>query len=324
LAQPRKRSNFNRLCKFGRLTRTSQNICSGVVVAPDTVITTASCIYTPERKAKATTLFISTQPVLDYKMPLAQALLKVASIAKKGIPHPDFDLMIIFLNHRLNVEPALLLSPSEVFQIRLRTHVFLAGYGFRGELQTRSGWRDWWAAEKSISPGEKTVATSQIVEVKTHDLLIGRGPGDGAACLGDEGAPVFAHIDTPYSNSQRVVGIIISDPGQKHCAKPSLALRLDAFRDFIHDTMVQECQNKERSWCQEEGLLTVDYDEEEQQQTKTVPEIITPPLEITPPPLPPLPPLQPIAPPVAKPTKRRLNVSAEGAGCSCQQVSRSR
>jgi hypothetical protein len=81
---------------------------------------------------------------------------------------------------------------------------------------------------------------------------------------------------------------------------------------------------QERSWCQEEGLLTVDYDEEEQQQTKTVPEIITPPLEITPPPLPPLPPLQPIAPPVAKPTKRRLNVSAEGAGCSCQQVSRSR
>jgi len=323
-------------------------LCSGVAIAPDTVLTAKSCIYGPDNTQKEDTLFISTKPVIDYKMSLKQALQSITFVAKGGIPHPDADLMIIFLNQWLNVEPAIIMTPAEVFQIRLLPQVFLVGFGQNESEQNDSQNSDnffwkWWSGKKPPVPGHKFTAKSQIVQVEARELQLGSAQDDGAACMGDEGGPVFAHIESAFANSQRLLGIFTSSPNQKKCSKPSTALRLDAFRDFINETMVQECRKKERIWCQIEGLISPGYNDEPQaDKSERKPEISADDKEpiseddsseeaSKPAPVPPAP--EPPkatdpekdsapkpAPPAQKPIKRRLKVSAEGAGCSCSQV----
>lgn len=325
---PAEEKQFQAAVQIWTLDKTKPKfLCSGVVIAPDTVLTAKSCIPAQDSSGKKTTLFISTAPKLDFKMPLAQALAHhVSSIAVDGIEHADHDLMLIFLKHRLYVEPALLLAPSEVSQIRLKSQVFIAGYGFRGESVKHSGlrqiWNDYFGATSNIDPGEKFVTKSQVIKVETNEVHLGQDASDGAACLGDEGAPVFSHIETPFSNSQRLVGLVVTSAGQRSCAKPSLALRLDGLRNFINDAMVQKCQIGERVWCQVEGLLTPDYDERTAIDLEPTPVVEVE--DIAPPPLAlpePVVVKAPEPPPAPKPIKRRVNASAEGAGCSCQQVS---
>lgn len=312
-------------------------LCSGVVIAPDTVLTTASCIYTKERTQKTKDVFISTAPQLDFSLPVSHTLQHLSSVAIKGIPHPESDLMLIFLKQRINVEPALLLSPGEAFPLRTLSQVFLVGYGLTSPLKAKpgfiEGWRAWLVGEKPKHTGEKMVAKSQITKVEAKDLFLGSVEEDGVACTGDEGAPIFAHIDTPFRNSQRVVGLFVSAPGLSTCTKPGQALRLDTFRGFIHDTMVRECRKKARTWCIVEGLLIPGYDEDPHTQLPPPPsEEKTEPVPVTPAnsdePVTPVPEVSPVppnspAPASAQPKpKRRLHVSAEGAGCSCQQVVR--
>lgn len=310
-------------------------LCSGVAIAPDTVITAKSCT---SKKTHADTLFVSTAS-LDYNVTLTQALKSVASVAKKGVPHPDADLMLIFLNQWLTVEPALLLTPSEAFQIRLLPPVFLVGFGrsnWDHLVDPNIGWWDsFWGKKTPTAPGQKITANSQIVQVETRELRLGSSNDDGGSCAGDEGGPVYAHIETPFANSLRVVGILTASDNQKSCAKPSHALRLDAFLDFINNTMVEECRAKERIWCQVEGLINpgyIDLPEEEPVEKKTEhvvfetesfpneqrPIPVPEPQALPPPPPSPVP--VPSAPPPQKPIKRRLALSAEGVGCSCQQV----
>jgi|GEM_PF-6038425 len=310
-------------------------LCSGVAIAPDTVITAKSCT---SKQTHADTLFVSTAS-FDYNVKLDKALKNVASVAKKGIPHPDADLMLIFLNQWLTMEPALLLTPNEAFQIRHLPPVFLVGFGRSNwehlDDPNKSWWDRFWAIKKPTAPGQKVTANSQIVQVEARELRLGGTNDDGGACTGDEGGPVYAQIETPFANSFRVVGILTSSDNQRTCAKPSHALRLDAFLDFINNTMVEECRAKERIWCQVEGLINpgyIDTPQEEQEEKKTdnvvfeTENMLEDPESLPTPepaalPLPPLPPAPiPSAPPAQKPIKRRLAVSAEGVGCSCQQV----
>lgn len=326
-------------------------LCTGVLIAPDTVATAAACVYTETHLAKSPTLFISTSLKIDFKVPLAQALQNVTAIAKKGIRHHEADLMLIFLNQPLLVDPAIILSATETFQIRLLNQVILAGYGLaeapREPTKVSRIWETFGGGEKAIEPGEKLIAKSKIVSVSNKELLLAKTPEDGTACSGDEGGPVFAHIDTPFDNSQRVLGIIAASSQLAKCAQPSTAIRLDAYREFINEKMTLACKKKERVWCKTEGLQDPNHAEQNekdedseivdetlnQPKTETAgnkqerpkeespPQLLQPQREQGKDPQSPKPQhSKPQPKPAPKPAKRRLSVAAEGAGCSCQQV----
>lgn len=317
-------------------------LCSGVVISKDTVLTAASCILGDQNpEHKATTLFVSTTHKMDFRTPLTHALQNVSSIAKKGIRHEDYDLMIIFLNQPLDIEPSLLFSEKETVQIPLLGQVVLAGHGLKAEPIQSSKVGDWWNGfwghAESDQPGEKIIAKSNIQKILEHEFQIGTLKSDGSACLGDQGAPVYAHIDTPFSNSQRVLGIVIASEKLTRCERPTRVLRLDAVRDFINDKMVHECKAGTRSWCEVEGLFAAGYDEQPIREKPPVTTDATPDPVVdnpkdtgeakTPPPehiLTPNPPKpdRSVNKPEKRQSRRRLSARAEGVGCSCQQVFR--
>ena len=194
-------------------------LCSGVAIAPDVIVTASSCV------ASETTIFVSTHLELDFNLPLTQALQSVSAIARKGIKHHEADFMLIFLSQALKLEPAMLLSINESFQIRLLDQVIIAGFGFDNPPKELSRFEriteKFFGSEQHREHGKKIIAKSNIFSVSAKEISLGRSPEDGAACSGDEGAPVFAHIDTPSANSQRVIGIIAASPLLDNCAQPS-------------------------------------------------------------------------------------------------------
>jgi hypothetical protein len=156
--------------------------------------------------------------------------------------------------------------------------------------------------------------------VSGQELKIGKVAEDGSACVGDEGAPIYAQIDSTSSNAERVIGLFIASDKLKDCGIPSTALRLDTLRDAIDDIMRKECERGERIACENPGLEP-QMPPKEPTKTPSPPEPLPPqnPPVVTPPSLPPKN-TKTTPPPASQPQKRRLNAAVEGAGCSCQQV----
>lgn len=225
------------ICRLEVSTQSGgSGLCSGVLIAPTTVLTAAHCL---RGSVAATAHFITG---------IATSVVGVRSVRT----HPDLDLAMLELEEAiLSIEP---LQPLQVSEVQPATGatVQVGGYG-----RTETG-----------ALGERRFLTGQIVQVTSTLFRIEAG-GRGAACDGDSGGPVLVR---DASGRASIVGVLSS--GSTTCAGIDNYVRVSAgtpwldLRQYASDQDIGgscefigttgRCFGNVAMWCENEGRSHAD------------------------------------------------------------------
>jgi secreted trypsin-like serine protease len=181
-------------------------ICSGVLVAPDLVLTAEHCLAA----ANSYTGQLSVVFGESIEAPTAEAIV-VASWS-----HSELDIAALRIAMddcaELALDPLPLLKTS-LDSSWIGTSVTLAGYG----VATPSG-TDW---------GRRLFATETIVAIEDAHIVVAATSGTTGACIGDSGGPLLVSRDGRF----KVVGVL--QDGDPSCLGEDYYVRVDRFASWI-------------------------------------------------------------------------------------------
>ncbi|MBI3178732.1 MAG: trypsin-like serine protease [Deltaproteobacteria bacterium] len=241
-------------------------MCSGTLIAPDTVLLAAHCIddETLSWFGSDYTLYFSFsldvasfgQTTLD----LPPETYTVASVVEcpgfdiwamdGSVPGPgDYkDLGIVFLAQAvLDRAPAMVMGPNDSAALQVGAEVAIVGYGQR-------------SPEASFDPqdvGVKYQAMSIINELGVSEMQIGNVAPTPQKCHGDSGGPTFLTYIDGYSPADRLIGVTSHAYDESDCYKGGVDTRIDAYRDWIDSTLTSACSQGQRVACENGGGLAV-------------------------------------------------------------------
>jgi len=249
--------------------------CSGILIAPDTVLTAAHCLDVELLNLGDAELLdyeyhITFEPDLSVYAEYPATPFPDDSIkAKQIIPHPDFnihalqgvngpgdyaDVGLIFLEKPVtHVEPAILITPEEASQIKIRTPVKIAGWGMSTpELNSMD-------PNAIGTAGVKYCAESEINELGDMEMQIGSDTRSSRKCHGDSGGPSYMDVNTTTARYDRVVGITSHTYDTADCYKGGVDTRADVWFNWIDSQMQKNCANGTRVWCDVYGVIPPEY-----------------------------------------------------------------
>jgi Trypsin len=293
--------------------------CSGTLVAPDVVITEASCIYDQNHQRRSGTFLISNSAKTDFSKPLSDILQRVLATVRSEVRHPSENLVILYLKQAVSIKPAVLLQPNEAHQLINPGPSFVAGWGIS---KVSEGYSWFEKAQHFLGKNEmrqlniKHLGITHIGGNTEHLLEFGQQPGDAVGCTGDEGGPIVINIQTSFANTERLVGIISSHANLDHCDSPTYAMRLDTLFNFIHEQLILGCQKGYRIWCHVQGLLPPSFEEEDTPEVIPAEPKFLPPNTAPPPPVP----LSTESKKEKKESNKNLKIRMESMGCNCLKV----
>ncbi|HYI01358.1 S1 family peptidase [Hyalangium sp.] len=190
--------------------RNQQIVCTGTLIADDTILTAAHCI---EDEDPATLSFML---VADSKMAVR---FPIAS----GIPHPrytqtrrgSYDIALLHLR-----EPVRGVSPVPYRKASLPVY-------FRGRL-TFLGFGD---ADGATKRGSGLKRCLRLNVSRVNDFTFENDTPGHTTCYGDSGGPVLKYRD---DDTWEIVGIITS--GDSLCKRFGLSARVDVAAEWIAKT----------------------------------------------------------------------------------------
>ncbi|MFY1826241.1 S1 family peptidase [Myxococcus fulvus] len=206
---------------LARRTRCSEPspllLCSGVVIAPDVVLTAAHCLglFGPEG---AHEVFLGRE-----LMPSPSDEGRFVRVARAVI-HPSYEPK----THAYDVALLRLASPVHVPPAQLPSGNVIPR---AGELVRAVGYGDTKDVEEPA--GQRRQGTLRVTGVEPASFRAGASPG--MSCVGDSGGPVLARDDT---GRDVLVGITVS--GDVACREEAVNVRVDALlADFIQPFLAQ-------------------------------------------------------------------------------------
>ncbi|MFH1811776.1 MAG: trypsin-like serine protease [Pseudomonadota bacterium] len=257
---------------FGTRSRIRQPMCTGTLIAPDTVLAAAHCFQTD-----LLTMGMGTVLSEQFGMTFEPDLTALAEDqqgttpwpddhidAVLWLPHPEFDIDsmnnvtgpgefkdvgIMFLAEAVpGIRPEVLITANEASQIAQNTSVEIAGWG---QQTVTSGWE----TPPPGTVGAKRCATSFINEVGIAEMQIGGDSSSSRKCHGDSGGPTYMEVSTSHDVKRRLVGITSHAYDDSDCQKGGVDTRVDTWLGWIDERMRAACQDGTRAWCDEPGIL---------------------------------------------------------------------
>lgn len=164
-------------------------ICTGVLVAPDVVLTAGHCV---SDVADVSTLRLYSGDGVDGGLVASDVTVATIAIAPHFRRHPlgNADVAVLRLTKTLTgVQPAALSLDLDEDEALLRrgAELTLVGYGEREDR----------------ARGLKFAVTTPVKRHTSHEIVAGGGGRD--ACQGDSGGPVFGLTDT---GGEQLVGLV--------------------------------------------------------------------------------------------------------------------
>jgi secreted trypsin-like serine protease len=253
-------------------------ICTGTLIAPDTVLAAAHCVDEATLSSMAGVPATVKDPKfsITFQRDLTNIVEAAGSMGdvpfpadaiavKKAIANPDFtldvaaagpsktnDTAVLFLERTADVAPEVVVTKEEAAQLSVGTKVKVAGYG---QQTVTSQFQQ----PPPGTVGIQMCAETTINELGTHEMQVGSDSSSGRKCHGDSGGPTFATVETATNNKRRVVGITSHSYDQTDCNKGGVDVRVDAYLDWLDTRMTEACNDGTRVWCDVPGVVPPEF-----------------------------------------------------------------
>ena len=251
----------------------TQPMCTGTLIAPDTVLTAGHCMeeslggFIPLTNVR---FWVSFAP--DHSAMLDPETAEVPAAAVEAVDwvqHPDWDfanlqdisdntlgqvddIALMFLEDAVTDVPFTYLpTAGEAESIVADLEVDIVGYG--QTLPSEGG--PFAPLPDGAEVAVRYWAHTFVNEVGSHELQIGDGLETGRKCHGDSGGPTFAEIGAVGSDAVRVIGVTShAFNTTEDCNVGGVDTRVDAYVGWIDEAMRAACKDGTRVWCDEAGL----------------------------------------------------------------------
>jgi hypothetical protein len=243
-------------------------ICSSTLIAPDTVLMAAHCIDQKTLEAAAgepvTISKVFWSPKADLSLytnwvPAGQT----PSGASTGLYweiHSGYDINNFTSGLAKNDDLALVFLDKPVMTI---PHAYLPTKAEAAKyiVEQAPVWVVGWGMQSSNPDtaiiGEKRKGLSMLSQLGDFEIKVGEAISDVRQCHGDSGGPVFLPLGTSTNASMRLVGVAshVFDDINDCQLTGAVNTRVDAYLDWIDETMKKGCQSGKRVWCDVPGIV---------------------------------------------------------------------
>ncbi len=246
------------------------SICTGTLVAPDTVLLAAHCVDTD-------TLGLPPGTEFDFYFSFALDVTDFGSSSvdlpplttriDRAVKHPSFDIgafdngvtglgdfkdiAVAFLDSAVTDRaPAMVMEPDDSSGLVLDAEVLIVGYGIRtADYDPYGGNPD--------DAGIQYRAVSRINEIGPYELQIGDYAPVPQKCHGDSGGPTFLAYTDGKTPAQRLIGVTSHAYDETDCNRGGVDTRVDVWREWIETQLTTACTNGWRIDCTNGGVLPV-------------------------------------------------------------------